>query len=205
MELKTEGRRTYILGNTYPIKDQLRAAGCKWDSDRRAWWTGKRETAEELIAKLGTAAAAPTVSPTPARFPNNNGSLRAVVPRDGMDSVVAGRCEYKGKTYYLAGRTERGRTRYDDSVSPIHTQDGAKILLYFRDGSNQFWAARSEVRVTKTYTKPQSIQGLKDFVAREKRETEDTGIDCWMCRREEERGNLRMHLHDGCEVCGAEG
>lgn len=198
MELRTEGRRTYILGNTYLVKDQLRAAGCRWDADKKAWWMGKRESAQDLIAKLG---ADTRTAATPVA--NGNGGNK--VPRDGIQSVVAGRGEYKGKTYYIAGRTVRGDTHWDDGVAPVRTQDRTKVLLYFRDGSIQFWAAVDQVRITKTYSKPQTIQGLRDFAAEQKQAKDDGENDCWMCRREGERGNLRMHLHDGCEVCGAEG
>lgn len=48
--IQSEGRRHYLTGNTYPIKDAIRSAGCKWDRDRGAWWTGKREVAEALVS-----------------------------------------------------------------------------------------------------------------------------------------------------------
>jgi hypothetical protein len=49
------GRRTYVLGDTYAMKDRLRAAGCRWDPDARAWWSGKRETIVALVAELASA------------------------------------------------------------------------------------------------------------------------------------------------------
>ena len=48
----------------------------------------------------------------------------------------------------------------------MQTQDGAKILLYFRDGSAQFWAPRAGVEVVKRYDRPQTIRGLQEFAAR---------------------------------------
>lgn len=192
MELKTEGRRTYILGNTYPIKDQLRAAGCKWDGDRKAWWTGKREVAEQLVAKLNGTAAATTTPASPA-------------PKEAYDGPVLGKAEYKGRQYYVRwqGTTSRGTDAF---------------RLVTLDGNLDFWADAAACRWTKHYEKKgaygkrddrhgsyPTLSGIRRFIEREKRETAETGIDCWMCRREEERGNLPMHLHDGCEVCGAEG
>lgn len=44
-------RRYYAMGPTYPIKDDLRAAGFKWDRDQGAWWTGKAALAEEFNGK----------------------------------------------------------------------------------------------------------------------------------------------------------
>jgi hypothetical protein len=147
ISVQVEGRRAYIVGNTYPVRDAIRAAGAHWDGERKAWWTGKKEEAEQLIARLNQSAAA-----------------QSKTPRDGLNSVVAGRAEYKGKTYYIAGRVNRG----DDSVSAVTTQDGAKILLYFRDGSSQFWAARAEVSIVKHYDRPQTIRDLKEYAERAK-------------------------------------
>lgn len=48
--IQSEGRRHYLIGDTYPIRAAARTAGCKWDPDRRAWWSGKRETAERLVS-----------------------------------------------------------------------------------------------------------------------------------------------------------
>jgi hypothetical protein len=196
IQLQIEGRRTYIIGNTYAFRDQIRAIGAHWDAGRKAWWTAKRAEAEALVAALvSTPVVADTAASTPA----------SKAPRDGADSMVAGRVEYKGKTYYLAGRIARGRTHWDDRVEPVVTQDGSKALLIFRDASSQFWAPREATSMVKRYDKPQTINGLKRFADQQKKAEANGENPCWMCRREEERGNIRMHLHDGCEVCGAEG
>ena len=41
-----------ITGNTYPIKDQIKALGGKWDADQRAWMVpaNKAEEAKALVA-----------------------------------------------------------------------------------------------------------------------------------------------------------
>lgn len=43
---------TYITGNTYPVKDELKAMGGKWDSTRKAWRVpdDKAEAARALVA-----------------------------------------------------------------------------------------------------------------------------------------------------------
>jgi len=189
IQIQTEGRRNYITGNTYAVRDQIRAIGAHWDAERKAWWTAKREEAERLVAQLSAAPQAST--------PQRGSESRA--PRDGLDSVVAGRVEYKGKTYYLAGRTERGHTSYDDRVRAVQTQDGAKYLLYFRDGSSQFWAAASEVKLVKGYDRPQTISGLKRFAERAKSAaaTSAFGDSGWM-------SNGCSHcrsLQDWCPQC----
>lgn len=154
--IQTEGRRSYIAGDTYPHRDAIRNLGAHWDAARKMWWTAKREAAAQLAAQINQA---------PAAAQSQSGNK---TPRDGLDSVVAGRVEYKGKTYYLAGRTERGDTHWDDSVRAVQTQDGAKVLLYFRDGSSQFWAPREQVRMVKSYDRPQTIRGLREYAARAK-------------------------------------
>jgi hypothetical protein len=151
--IQSEGRRHYLVGNTYPIKDAIRAAGCKWDADRKSWWTGKRETAEALAAKLSGGAGGDAAP----------GSERPTREAPGEEAVVAGRAIYKGKSYYVAGRIERGRTHYDDRVSRVESRDGSRVLLLFRDGSSQFWAARAELQITKSYDRPQTIARLKRF------------------------------------------
>ena len=44
--IQTEGRRTYLAGNTYPHRDAIRSIGAHWDADRKMWWTAKRDQAQ---------------------------------------------------------------------------------------------------------------------------------------------------------------
>jgi hypothetical protein len=39
--------KTYITGETYPVKDQLKSLGCRWDGDKRAWYAETPEVAEK--------------------------------------------------------------------------------------------------------------------------------------------------------------
>src|SRR5437764_993815 len=43
---------TKISGNTYPVKDQIKALGGKWDADQKAWMVpdGKAADARKLVA-----------------------------------------------------------------------------------------------------------------------------------------------------------
>jgi hypothetical protein len=151
-----QGRRYYLRGDTYPVKDQLRSAGCKWDPDAKAWYTGKREVAEQIVGQFQ---AAPAATGETGEQPSSPGDR----PAPGDDAVVAGKAEYKGRTYYVAGKVERGRTAYDDRVRAVTTRDGAKVLLYSRDGKIQFWAARDLAQVIKSYDRPQTIGKLRRF------------------------------------------
>lgn len=120
--IQSEGRRHYLLGDTYAVKDKLRSAGCKWDGERRAWWTGKLDVAQGFAGAATEAA--------PDSRPENGDRL-------ADDSRIAGKATYKGKPYILVweGTTRRGRA----------------CKLAFADGSKVFWADASEVQVTKRY------------------------------------------------------
>ena len=180
--IEKTGRRYYLVGNTYAVKDRIKAAGCKWDPERRAWWTSKQDVAEEIKAALAD---------VDDGHANGDGGRQGA----GDEQVVAGRATYKGKTYYIAGRIERGRTRWDrDRVHPVETRDGAKVLLVFRDGSKTFWAAREAVQVVKSYSTPQTIGGLREFAQRERRHREAGGAVCVECGKS---GELVIDLEDG--------
>jgi hypothetical protein len=152
-----QGRRFYLRGNTFPIKDRLRTAGCKWDADAKCWYTGKRELAEQLAGQPEESA--PHVEEASAQTDQKG---------LGDEAIVAARATYKGHTYYVAGRLDRGRTHWDDRVSAVTTRDGVKTMLYSRDGKLQFWAARDLVSVTKSYDKPQTIGKLRRFAEQAK-------------------------------------
>lgn len=177
IQISKEGRRHYILGNTYPVKDRLRGAGCKWDPARKAWWTGKATVASELAETLsGATESAPDSQPRNER------------PAPGDDAVVAARATYKGRTYYVAGRVVRGRTAWDETVEQIITRDGGKTLLYFRDGSSSFWANRAVVDVVKVYGRPQTIGRLREFAAKAR---EAGGAEEYLEQRAERSGRCR--------------
>jgi len=145
------GRRHYLRGTPFAAKDQIRSAGCKWDPAEKSWWTAKADVAAELVASLSS---------------SSSSSSESAPDAPGLDATVAGRAEYKGRTYYVAARSGR----YDDErPEPVTSRDGARILLYFRDGSRQFWAARAAARVVKGYSRGQTIRSLRDYAERAER------------------------------------
>ena len=85
-----------ITGNTYPVKDQLKVLGCKWDAQDKAWVTTSEETFRrgmELVNGAGRIA-------------------RSRVPRHSKPAKEDVRIEYpsKGATY---NRDAYGVYRYD--------------------------------------------------------------------------------------------
>lgn len=111
IEIRTEGRRHYLIGNTYPIKDALRSVGAKWDPDRKAWWTGKREVAESVVAR--------GAEQNPEREDPS-----------GLDTKVIGRATHNGKSYYViwSGETKRGY------AAKLCFRDGSKV--FWADGNS---------------------------------------------------------------------
>lgn len=158
-EIVQEGRRYYLDKLPFEAKDRAKSLGCKFDWDSKRWWTGKKDVALKVAEKVNGSSsdAAPD-------------SERNDRPAPGEDQIVAGKAKYKGRTYYVAGRVEKGRTHWDDRVSTITTRDGTKILLCFRDGSKSFWAPRSEAPMVKYYEKPKTIGSLQRFAAKAKTE-----------------------------------
>ena len=155
--LQEEGRRIYFVGNTYPIKDQIKGAGGKWDPERKAWYIGvqRREVAESIVTQV---AAAPT---TPAAE-NGSGDQRPVERLAEDAREIAGRATYKGHSYYVLGRVVRGRTRWDDTIVVTQSQRGAYRLAY-RDGSRIFWADGAGFTIDKTYPRLASIASLVKY------------------------------------------
>lgn len=86
------GRRSYLRGAPYAMRERLRAAGAKWDAAERAWWLSKDQEAHALAEALHIANDAP----------------RAEGLTD--DTRLLGRATYKGKSYLVLweGTTARG-------------------------------------------------------------------------------------------------
>jgi ribosomal protein L12E/L44/L45/RPP1/RPP2 len=129
---QTEGRRIYLFGNTFSIKDILRDAGAKWDSDRKAWWIGAAKKAD--IDRI--LASAPTPAPVTSQSAASSNGERKSEPLKDEDRL-AGKAEYKGRAYLMVweGQTKRGWA----------------AKLAFLDGTQTFWAAQGEYTVTKRY------------------------------------------------------
>lgn len=144
IQIDSQGRRHYLRGNTYPIKDALRDAGCKWDGAEKAWWTGKREVAERLLAAAVTA---PQVSSAPR---SDAGKREETV---GKNTAVIGRGSYKDQPCLVLwlGATSRGQ--------------GAKLAAI--DGGRIWWADAALVTITKRYAERECPGGYGRGTVRE--------------------------------------
>jgi len=180
MTITQQGRRHYLTGLPYGARNLAKEAGCNWDPQAKAWWTGKRDVAECVAAAATSVATA-----------NHAAAIGESISRDARE--IIGRAEYEGKTYYLLA--------YGQSRST--GKDYAKLA--FRDGSRVFWAKdAAKVRVLRTYREKTSIAALQAYA--ERRRAEDAGErECPMCARFCTCGtSFCVHHHDGCDRCGAE-
>ncbi len=173
MQIQIEGRRAYVLGDTFAIKDKIKSMGGHWDADRRAWWLAANQK-DKLDAIIGARQAV-----------TQQQAQAGMTDRD----MIAGKAEYKGKTYLLLweGTTSRG------------TQ-AAKLA--FRDGSKTFWADAAEYRVSKRYREPISLQRLNKLAAEYKsgeRQDHTDQVRCIHC------GEWTLEGDDWCMACGRAG
>jgi hypothetical protein len=182
MSIQVVGSRLYVVGNTYSIKDRLKSIGCHWDADRKQWWIGKAKEAQ-LSAIVSTVAAQTTatgyVKPTPEQL--------AAKP-------CTGKAEYKGRTYYVVGYSERT----------------GKLHLTVLDCSIEFWAAIADCKIVKRYegrenyrtgrTEHQTVGGIRRFIERQKNEADAGG-------KPDEDTYLRdgEWLTKGCAECSRRG
>jgi hypothetical protein len=181
------GRRIYITGNSFAVKDRLKSAGAHWDRDRRQWWIGLgKESAIASIVQSADEAPAKRDEPT----------------RDDVHNrPCTGKVEYKGRTYYVVGRSERT----------------GRLWLATLDASIHFWADEAACRWVKHYrpresgygkwarTEYQTLGSIAKFSA-EARQAKESG-ECAACKRREAAGRSRPYSghgdYDYCPMCGA--
>lgn len=60
-------RRTYLRGDTFPVRGLLKAAGCHWDREEQAWWMGDHAEATALAEKASRAPAEARQEPATAQ------------------------------------------------------------------------------------------------------------------------------------------
>lgn len=127
--LVESGRRIEIVGDTYAVRDRIRAAGGHWDADRKVWWigAGKRAAVESLVSSAPAASASGSREPEPLKD----------------DDCLLGQVE-----------TQRGKAWWCGQ-----TRDGARYRLASMDGSRTWWADAAQCRIVKTYAPRQVWDG----------------------------------------------
>lgn len=177
LDLST-GNRIYLRGDTYKLRDKIKAIGGHWDPDQRAWWVGaaKRGEADRLVAIAGN--------------PVQDGAV--IVPEAlPEDTKIVGKAEYKGRQYLILWEGEG-------------TDGRRSAKLTFRDGTRQFWVHTDQYVVTKVYPtrdyrgRPESMTlGKLKRLAQEYRAARAQGKEaCHKC------GSLACVNGGGCYMCG---
>lgn len=150
--IEKTGRRYYLIGNTFAIKDAIKDAGGHFDGERKAWWLSNAAEAERLITE------ASDKSRDTVKAKNEAG-----ISTD--DECIIGRVEYNSKNYYLL---------YDGH------KDGKKIRkLAFTDGSKVFWPKDADnVTIKSKYQNKRSIDDLRAFAEKAKSGQAGTCDNC---------------------------
>lgn len=172
------GARLYVRGNTFPVKDRLRAIGChvvKNDAGQWETWIGKGKRAELEKAIAASASA----------------GADDMLKRDREN--IIGRARYDGHDYYLVGEGSNDR--------------GAWVRLLFRDGSKTFFKPRADVEITRRYDRAQTLDGLRAYAERMRKNPQSADECRCSCHRRSDctcaQGFCGFH-HDGCDRCGCE-
>lgn len=170
------GRRVYVVGDTFSLRERLKQAGCSWDADRRQWWIGaaRRQAVVDIVAKAD-------VSPQTA--------YKKASPEELSNLPCHGKVTYKNRQYYVVGRT----------------RDGVKLHLTVLDCSIDFWAAASDCAWARRYTphrsdrrygdyRQQTVGRIRAFVSREEAAKQRGDAVCAECGR---TGELVYDHEDG--------
>jgi hypothetical protein len=147
------GKRVYVTGNSYPVKDRLKAAGCHWDGDRRQWWIG-----------LGKEAAIAAIV----------GGLNGTEVKEDSSRAVYGKVRYKDRSYYVIGTSSREALRLRLTVL-----DGS--LDFWVDESLCQWEKRYQAREYRGRTEHQTLGGIRRFIERAKQAERDGEERCAEC------------------------
>lgn len=132
LRIEQHGPRTYLRGNTFPLRSALHAAHAHYDRERRAWWFSSVNQARAFVKKQTGS------SESAARIPAHE------IEHDH----IIGRAVYHARDYYLIeqGMSERGRW----------------VRLLFPDGSKSFVTSATHVTVIRRYDPPRSLSQLHD-------------------------------------------
>jgi hypothetical protein len=173
--------RVYFVGNTFPVKDQIKRLGGHWDADRKAWWIGaaKASEAETLVGNVDPAA--------------------PKAKQDPSDIRLTGKGRYKGRTYYAGSITRDGL-----KVRLLTLPDDKGEYL-------DFWAACSEVEEIKRYeprthtfrgrteTQYTTLGSIASFIGQQRRAEANGEPACPVCGK---RGDELHHdLETGMMCC----
>lgn len=173
------GARIYVTGNTYSVKDRLKAAGCHWDGERKQWWIGaaKAEAIAEIVNGLVS---------QPMGAVSDSSDL-------GKSRVYA-QVECKNRKYYVIAESHSNNrcrlTVLDGSINFWVAMGDCKLIKTYHP--REVWDGRRNSG--KTITRYTTLDSLREFIADRKRAEESGEVCCAECGRP---GDLVADLEDG--------
>lgn len=170
IRLEKQGQRIYLLGDTYGMKDQIKAMGGHWDADRRAWWVGTKKEAE--ARQLAEGGAGPPTKQNPD------------------DIRLTGKGRYKGRVYY-AGSITRDGTRVRLLTLPDTKGEYLDFWAPCAEVEEIKRYAPREYRGRQEYT---TLGSIARFIEKERRARERGDPVCAACGKS---GELVQDLEDG--------
>jgi len=121
IQIEKIGRRYYLRGNTFAYKTILRDAGCTWDQEQQAWWTGKPAVAEQALSLIATAPAELRGAPT--KLADGSWGVR-VFASSGVEP---------GLTVHVSASSGK---RWDAVVSQVERVDGNTTIVSTRSSAD---------------------------------------------------------------------
>lgn len=105
IDVTKKGDRFLIRGYTYPIKEELKKLGCKWDKVEQAWSTDSVEVAKQL----------------------RDNPPKETVALDA--TVVVAKARYKDNEYPVVHRKGEGmKLAFTDGKGVFWVKSGAEII-----------------------------------------------------------------------------
>lgn len=170
-----------ITGNTFPVKDQLKALGGKWDAAGKGWAVPEEKAEEARGLVAGAKSAPPAAGPLAAS--------QGLAPEPDQARVLA-KVKYKGQDYFV--------------IAESQAQNRCRICKMNGTG---FWVDMADCERLKTY-QPREFRGRKEyttlgsirrFVAGQKRLEESGAERCAACGKR--NNHLVEDLEDGLRKC----
>ena len=217
VSIQTVDRRIYFVGNTFPLKDRIKAMGGHWDGERRQWWVG--------IVKMADAQAL-AESTLPTRVLAESVGLRSDAPdfavadklrdegremaadavqaryeagprqqRDPREVTLHGKGTWKGRPCYVGVRTRDERKVH---ICGLPKDDGS----YF-----EHWVPVAEVTITREYRPKLTWNGRRGRHSREEWVHQTLGSIAAFLRKQRDPNTRRVQCpecdawHDANESC----
>jgi len=168
VEIQEVDGKHFVVGKTFTIKEKLKDLGCKFDSEKKAWYTSKQSVAN-------------TIATT---------EFEEVEQSEDKDPTVLGAAKYKDRSYYVIWE---GRTKNGKYMVKLITLD-AKISFW---AHIEPFEDKDLAVVTKRYESEQRLSELRKFVESGKSSRRSNRGTCIECGEWGDVGEQCQECHEG--------